>query len=507
MRKAGTLIFFHFFCYRFVVLLPFFFILPLLVSLEARSNTIDSIKRIVATTKNDSIKIEALKAWDNLIYTSNRELDRQLNSKILVIASKHLENDTKQNYFRKAYADANNVLAITHQRDNEYEKADNYYSIALKHYKQLGDRKNQIKVLSNTGLMYFDQNNTSRAIETFYRCLALKEKDPEDEILASLCISIGVVFKESKDYKKALEFYQRSLGIYQRLKDEKGMSTAYNNIAVVHYRQKKYRIALAVHNKAKAIRLRLNDTVGMASTYNNIGRIYEALGQYDSALMQYSEEIKIERYLENRKGISTALISIGGIELLKEQYNDAIKLSTEGLKIGQEIGEIQNCADAAGTLYLAYLKTGYKRKAYEMLTLKTRMQDSSDAINNSRSILQQQFKYDYEKKLAADQIKNENEKKIADQFYREEQTKRYGLMVGLILTLVFGLFMFNRFRIARKQKHIIELQKAEVEKQKSLIEEKQKEIIDSIYYAQKIQNALLPAGKYLEKNMKRKSNS
>ena len=47
----------------------------------------------------------------------------------------------------------------------------------------------------------------------------------------------------------------------------------------------------------------------------------------------------------------------------------------------------------------------------------------------------------------------------------------------------------------------VELQKKEVEQQKQLVEENQKEIIDSITYARRIQSSLLPSEKYIEKSL------
>ncbi len=67
----------------------------------------------------------------------------------------------------------------------------------------------------------------------------------------------------------------------------------------------------------------------------------------------------------------------------------------------------------------------------------------------------------------------------------KEQTQRYGLYGGVVLLLVFGAFMLNRVQVTRKQKRIIE-------HQKEIVEEKQKEIVDSINYAQRIQSAILP---------------
>jgi serine phosphatase RsbU (regulator of sigma subunit) len=71
-------------------------------------------------------------------------------------------------------------------------------------------------------------------------------------------------------------------------------------------------------------------------------------------------------------------------------------------------------------------------------------------------------------------------------------------VAGLLLVLVFAGFIFRSLRITRKQKHIIELQKGEVQKQKELVDVHQKEIIDSINYAKRLQEAILPTDSYVK---------
>ena len=64
--------------------------------------------------------------------------------------------------------------------------------------------------------------------------------------------------------------------------------------------------------------------------------------------------------------------------------------------------------------------------------------------------------------------------------------------------VVFLLFVFNRLRLTKKQKQVIQDQKQAVEQQKKVVEEahqaleeKNKEIMDSITYAKRIQSAIL----------------
>src|SRR6185369_2686199 len=67
------------------------------------------------------------------------------------------------------------------------------------------------------------------------------------------------------------------------------------------------------------------------------------------------------------------------------------------------------------------------------------------------------------------------------------------------LVFLLGIVVYRSYRLKKKDNIIIEGQKKEVEMQKHMVEEKQKEILDSIHYAKRIQTALL-ANKELVKN-------
>ncbi len=91
---------------------------------------------------------------------------------------------------------------------------------------------------------------------------------------------------------------------------------------------------------------------------------------------------------------------------------------------------------------------------------------------------------------------------------KNKQNQQYALFGGLFLLVVFLGFVYNRFRVTNSQKKIIERQKMEVEIQKEVVElahteleEKNKEILDSINYAKRIQSAILPQDKLIKENL------
>ena len=106
------------------------------------------------------------------------------------------------------------------------------------------------------------------------------------------------------------------------------------------------------------------------------------------------------------------------------------------------------------------------------------------------------MQYDFDKKET--QAKAEQDKKdaVAQAEKRKQQVILYSVIGGLGVVLLFALFIY-RSLIQIRKKNIL------ITEQKRKIEEKQKEILDSIHYAKRIQDAILPRESYIQKTLNR----
>jgi hypothetical protein len=118
-----------------------------------------------------------------------------------------------------------------------------------------------------------------------------------------------------------------------------------------------------------------------------------------------------------------------------------------------------------------------------------------------RNTLQASLQYEFDKKEIASKLEQDKFKVINEEEKKKQQMIIY-FVVGLFLVvLTFSIFIYNRFRITNKQKVIIEEQKLLVDSAYKSLHEKNKEVIDSIHYAQKIQRALITSEKYIENKL------
>ena len=109
------------------------------------------------------------------------------------------------------------------------------------------------------------------------------------------------------------------------------------------------------------------------------------------------------------------------------------------------------------------------------------------------------------KQSIADSLGFEKEKeieKIAHQSAMEkEKQQRYILYVSLVCFLLIGAFTFRGYQRKKKDNIVINLQKEEVEKQHLELEEVHHEMRDSINYAKRLQEAILPPLDLIKENL------
>ncbi len=218
----------------------------------------------------------------------------------------------------------------------------------------------------------------------------------------------------------------------------------------------------------------------------------------------------------NKRQMVESLNNIGNIYLEKGNYYKAIQYGKRAKIIADEIGVLVKTKNNAEFLWKVYKKTTDYKRSLEMFELYIKTRDSINSIENQKTVIQKEYQYQYEKKAATDSIMAIEEIKIADALLaaekaenkrhqieaKKQEEEKYFLFGGLALALIFGGFIFNRFRITAKQKLIIEGQKEKVDEAFDELEEKNQEILDSISYAKRIQSAILPPAKIVKEYLK-----
>ncbi|MCE3259448.1 MAG: protein serine/threonine phosphatase [Bacteroidetes bacterium] len=234
-------------------------------------------------------------------------------------------------------------------------------------------------------------------------------------------------------------------------------------------------------------------------------------------LEYYQKGLRLAEEMQNKEEMANSLYQISDLYFLQGKSSEALKVANKSLSLGKELGYPEKIKNVSLLLSKIYEANGNFEKARENYEVYVQMRDSLTNVDNRKASIKSQLKYEYEKQAAADSIAHAKESDIKNAELKKHQSElaakknqQYVMFGGLALIIVFAAFMYNRFRVTSRQKTIIEAKEREAKKQneiilgqKHLVEEKQKEILDSINYAKRIQVALITSEKYIEKNLNR----
>jgi len=497
--------------------LPCLLFLISFVSFSQQQSKIDSLKNLLKTTIDDTTRIKTLNAlaWklkynnpDTAIYYSKQALTLAKKAKWEKgIANSYRKlgvfNHLKGNYplaidhynkalkiniqlnDKKGIAATFGNIGVVYNEQGDYPKALEYYFKALKMDEEIGDKRGAATNISNIGLVYHEQGDYPKALEYYFKALKANKEIGRKNGVAIVLSNIGNVYNWQVDYPKALEYYFKALKMDEELGNKNGTAYDLGNIGLVYYEQGDYPKALEYYFKALKIDEELGNKNGTARHISNIGIVYYEQGDYPKALEYYFKALKMDEELDNKSGIAITLSNIGKLYTEQKKYPEAERYLLQALEVSTDIGALLRIKEHHQYLSELYAKTRRYQKAYEHYKKYSIAKDTLYNEEKSKEIGKLEAGYEYEIKIQKQRLKQEKKEALAEERANKQRIIIWSVSGGLLLVVVFFLLLFNRFRIIRTQKNIIQEQKA-------LVDEKNKNITDSIRYAKEIQEAILP---------------
>ncbi len=475
-------------------------------SLFAQDRAVDSLKNALKVAKHDTTRCNILAA---LSETASDEDWPQFNEQLLKLSKNKIEttNSSKHEFkfYQKHYAAALSNVGYLASMQGNITKALDFYIKGLEIQEEIPDTAGIGSSLNNIGTIYNSQGDLLKALDYLSKSLKIKEKIGDKIGTATLLNNVGSIYQAQGDSANALDYFVRSLKIREEIGDKKGSATSLNNIANIYSSQGNISKALDYLQRSLKIREENKDNFGISQSLNNIGNIYRNQGDISKALEYHNKSLKIREEIQDKNGMTFSLNNIGDIYFNQKNYPKALEFFTKSMKVSREVGFPVNIKNAANFLCKFYKETGNHKLALENHEIFIQMRDSINNIETQKASIKQQTKYEYEKEKAVNdemhsiEMKHQEEKAIEEN--RKQNIVIAAISLGLFLVAIFAIILFNRFRVTKKQKIMIELKENETQLQKQIIEEKHKEITDSINYAERIQRSFLATQQHLDQNL------
>lgn len=451
---------------RYLSLLFIFISSTLLsVSQENTAQYRDSLIKVYTTSKHDTTKIQALIFLSEIYYRTNPDTLVDICEQAIEFIDKKLKSQISH---------SEKVIFIV----------------------------NKASAYANMAAMSEDQSNLKRAIEYNNKALKLYKSVEYHSGTSTVLNNLGKIMKIQGELESAIDLYSESLHYADLSNNKKGKAYTIGNIGAIHYSKGNYREALESFIKAKVLHNEVNDVYGLAVSLNNIGSVYRNLNMLDNALKSYQETFKLCKETSDIKQQANSAVKISTVYGLMKDYQNSEKYGLLALELSQKSESVKVVLSAKKNLYELYRKMNQPGKSLLYFEQFVSLKDSINTEDNQKAIIEQRIQYEYDKQALADSVKFAEQKKaeitVKNLEIESVRTQRYLLFGGLSIFIVLSFFIFNRYQISQKQSKIIASQKEIVEHQKSLVEYKNKEVTDSITYAKRIQNTILPSTHKIE---------
>ncbi len=443
-----------------------------------------------------------------------------------------------------------------YKQTTRYDDALEYFEKARQLAAEINNLEILPDILSAEGLIMYLHGDFSQAIIKYEEAASYYNQAGNRYEAAIMYLRLGNAHYNRADYDIALNYLQQALPIFEEANSLNGIIAVTNSMGVIYFQQELYDKALEIYNSGLEKSRELNEEVQIARSLINIGNVYNHLATdslrslfgdnyqdsikiertdkylrlFDQALHNYNESLKVweklgdkaqilkcvtnlgtiygnsgkpamaleplERALELNAEVNDIALQaniylwLGQVYLAFDNYTTALDYLNKSLDLAHEIGTRQEILYSYKILSEAHEKRGDFVKALDYYKLYWSMQDTLNQEDRRKAIADMQVKYETEA------TEKENALLVAQSELAD--TKLQQTRIILIITIsAIGVFIVLMLQLIR-QNNLKKKANRELAQKNDLITEQKKEITDSIEYASRIQNAMLPPGDYID---------
>ena len=392
----------------------------------------------------------------------------------------------------------------------DFENAIEYYLRVLEIRRRSGNKKSIGIVLNNIGNQYLQLGNFDLAIENYQEASEIFKEIDFDLGIAATLTGMAVIYEHLKQFDAVLEVYKEVLAIREKMGNKRELANTLSNIAVTYshmladsleslyglnYQDSIFikgtapdieygRESVNYNLRALEYRMELGDYQGLSIALSNLGNVYQYLGDYDKSREYFNRWLELPEESHDDDTKAAVRIGLGKVAMYEGNYNTAIVYFNQALRLAEQINKKIYIQITSENLSELNEKEGNYREALRYFKRYHNVYDSLNQERTRDQIHEMQVKYETEAK------EQENELLRKEQEISETKLKnsRRALIATVIVVLIFiGLVIQLIRQNALRRKANLELAR-----KNRLITEQTKEITDSIQYASRIQNAILP---------------
>ena len=362
-----------------------------------------------------------------------------------------------------------------------------YGEKALALSKEISYKKGKAESLSSLGFYNLQTANNEKAFQQLLECLELFEALQDEPGIGNAFYNLGILHLRLGSFDDSIEVLHKSLAIREKLNDKSGQASCYFQLSYINQHFNDQDGAYEAAQKSLVLRRGINDKMGEAASLLVLSDVYFRKKDFLKAKELIEQCLELRKGFEERLGYYATLNRLAIIYIETGELDKARKLCVEGVKLAEEysvLGVIR-FLQALGKLETKLNNTEEARKYYE------------EALHYADKVSFKSIEYELHQALT-EIYELKGDYKKAFEHYRSYHTVKEEVINMQSTTRLKSLKFMNQVESARREADLERVKNDELKKAYGIIEEKNKDITDSIRYAKRIQTAILPKDTFIQ---------
>lgn len=461
--------------------------------LFATQNIKDTLNTDVSLTLNDTNKVRKLiELSDSNLYANNKlameyakqafKLSKKLNSKTGMGTS--------------LYSVGNIYYTM-----GEFDNALNCFQTALLIAQSEKNKGLLRNVYSGIGLVYLSQSDLPISLEYLLKALRISEEIKDEKTILHDMANVGIVYLEMKNYSEAIKYYTSVLVMAEATNNKLLKMNQLTNLGTVFAEQamntvltktkidllnkalENYQKALVISQETTNINIEIVILLNLAALYSELYELVknpkekkefkEKAQEYFISVLELSKKYENQYYLACIEG------NLGNFYRNTGEFKKAEFHLKTALEISKSLNALSLVKDHEKYTYQLYDTIGNYRKALEHYKNFISVRDTILNEEKAKSNMKLQMQYEFDKKEALSLADKKREIQVLKEKEKRQAIFFYSAIGGFLALVVIAFLIFRNLKQTRLQNKIIQ--------------SKNKDILDSITYAKRIQEAILPS--------------
>lgn len=397
------------------------------------------------------------------------------------------------------------ILLAELYNDTDPKSAIDYLKQAHEFALNTSNLRIQSDITNQIGYDYYYLSDFNHSVEYFLKTLVICEKQHNKRGIAGCHNNIGSIYLELDDTANALKHHLLALKI--RKENAEGnehslndIAMSYGNVGKTYFAMRDFEKAMTYYNLSLMSSKETGNRNREALMMNNIGSVLAEQKRYDEAYAYYNNACRIYKELDSPESMALCLNNIAEIHFRKKEYGKSIENYMASLAYSKKLSALSDMKTSYDGLHNCYLQLNDFKLAHDYLLKYVETKDLIFSEENSAQMNELLAKFDSDKKQQ-EIVLLQKDKEISSWL-------RNSLIIGSVLLVFLAVSLYSRYRLKHKAMEDLSVKNRNIEEQKQIVEHQklslevhQKEIVDSINYARRIQYALLANSAILKKNL------